>query len=147
MMPDEGNESMDTKKSPASQTESAKKAYRSPELSVFGDVRRLTAGGGGAKNDGLGMPATKACWIAEALYGVHAPRVVLVRAWLARCYGRGDWWALVLVPLYVRFGERIAVALGNSSFARKFFRLIFDHAVGRASREFAVERFSQREPA
>jgi hypothetical protein len=132
-------------KNSANQSKSAKKKYRSPTLSVFGDVRRLTGGGGGKLRDGAGGPRTRACWIAEALYGVHAPRVVLVRAWLARCYGRGDWWALAIVPLYVRFGERIAAIVRYSFLARELFRPIFDHAVRRAYFEFAANDFSPRE--
>lgn len=139
--------STDNRKTQTCLPESGKKAYRSPVLSMFGDVRRLTGGGGGTAGDGKGNPATKACWIAEALYGAHAPRVVLVRAWLARCYGRGDWWALAIVPLYTRFGERIAVVVRHSFFARQFFRPIFDRAVRRAYYEFSLEDFSQRERA
>jgi len=50
----------DRKKTPTGLPESRKKAYRSPVLSMFGDVRRLTAGGGGTAGDGKGKPATKA---------------------------------------------------------------------------------------
>lgn len=124
------------KNEPAPKSVPAKKAYRSPVLSTFGDVRRLTGGGRGAKNDFTGR-MTRTCWIAEALYGVQSPRVALVRAWLARCYQRGDGWALVVVPLYNRFGERIAAAVRTSSIARRIFRPVFDHAVRRAYREYA----------
>lgn len=37
-----------------------KKPYRSPRVFVYGDFRRLTATKGGAKNDGGGVPNSKA---------------------------------------------------------------------------------------
>ena len=45
------------KSTPRSQT---KKPYRTPRLVVHGDLRRLTMAKGGAKNDGGGVPRTKA---------------------------------------------------------------------------------------
>jgi hypothetical protein len=36
-----------------------RKAYESPRLRVYGDLRRLTLGGGGNKEDGKGGPTTK----------------------------------------------------------------------------------------
>lgn len=136
---------MDSKKKPAGQPKLTKKAYRSPVLSVYGDVRRLTGGGGGILGDSGGL-MTRNCWIAEALYGVHAPRVVLVRAWLARCYERGDWWAGFVVPLYGRFGERIAAVVRFSPLMQGILRPVFDHAVRQAYCEYAAETFSRREP-
>lgn len=39
----------------------AKKPYRSPRLTVHGDLRRLTLGGGGTKKEpGGGAPKTRA---------------------------------------------------------------------------------------
>lgn len=39
----------------------AKKPYRPPRLTVYGDLRRLTLGGGGTKREGgPGGPKTKA---------------------------------------------------------------------------------------
>ena len=133
---------MDSKKKSASQPKSARKAYRSPVLSVFGDIRRLTGGGGGVMMDAV--RATRACWIAEALYGSHAPRVVLVRAWLARCYERGDGWALVIVPLYRQFGERIAAAVRLFPLLQRILRPVFDRAVRRAYNEYALDIFARR---
>jgi hypothetical protein len=81
---------------------------------------------------------TKACWIAEALYGVHSPRVILVRNWLSRRYDRGDAWARVVVPLYRVFGRQIAAAVRRSSILAAAFRPLFDHAARRACAEYAA---------
>ncbi|MBL0141400.1 MAG: hypothetical protein IPP91_04895 [Betaproteobacteria bacterium] len=115
------------------QAKPAKRVYRTPVLSLFGDVRTLTFGGGGMGNDGVGMK-TKMCWIAEALYGVGTPRVILVRGWLTQSYHRRDAWARVTVPLYQRFGERVAAAIRLSPFLGYVFRPVFDQAVQKAFR-------------
>ena len=41
-------------------TSRAKKPYRTPRITVYGDLRRLTLAKGGAANDGGGKPRTKA---------------------------------------------------------------------------------------
>jgi hypothetical protein len=41
-------------------TPGAKKPYRPPRLTVYGDLRRLTLAKGGSSNDGGGKPKTKA---------------------------------------------------------------------------------------
>ncbi len=115
-----------------------KKPYRKPVLTVYGDVRRLTRGGGGTKNDGAGR-LTKACWIAEALYGLDSPRVVLVRSWLAKHYEKGDTWALAVVPLYRRFGQGAATVIRRFPWLGNVFRPVFDDAVRRAAEEYASD--------
>lgn len=39
--------------------EKKRKPYRPPRLSVYGDLRRLTAAKGGTRNDGGGKPKSK----------------------------------------------------------------------------------------
>jgi len=130
---------MENKNQLENQTGSSKKTYRSPELSLYGDVSQITRSGFGGTADLGGTPGmTMPCWIAEALYGVDAPRTLLVRAWLMESYKRGLSWALVVVPLYSRFGERLAVQARRHSSLQRLFRPVFDHAVRRAHREFAV---------
>ncbi|MBL0141401.1 MAG: hypothetical protein IPP91_04900 [Betaproteobacteria bacterium] len=134
---------MKSTKAAVPQAKPPKRVYRTPVLSLFGDVRHLTSGGGGMKNDGGGM-RSRMCWIAEALYGVDTPRVILVRGWLAECYGRGDAWALVVVPLYDRFGERAAAAIRVFPLLGHLFRPLFDAAVLMAHRDVR-EQASVRE--
>ncbi len=123
-----GNQPMDKIKDPIPPPAKPKKTYRAPVLSEYGDVRQLTSGAGGGKRDaGGGM--SRMCWIAEALYGYDTPRVLLVRGWLTRCYDRRIWWALAIVPLYVRFGERVAAAIRVFPGLRRLFRPAFDRAV------------------
>src|SRR5579864_3391515 len=95
---------------PSLGNEASKKKYERPQLVCYGAVAQLTRGGGGNGNDGGGVH-TKLCWIAEAIYGVDAPRTELVRVWLSECHEEGEPWSLVVVPLYRRFGQRIAAIL------------------------------------
>ena len=123
-----------------------RKPYSAPVFSKYGDVRRLTGGGGGPGADGGGGGAmTMVCWIAEALYGVDTPRVVLVRAWLARCFKRRDGWALFIVPLYVRFGQRVAAHVRTIPAMKWIFRPVFDRAVRRAYREYSTQAIARRD--
>ena len=125
-----------------------KKVYRSPVLSQYGDVKRLTGGGnGGAGDGGATAGKTKVCWVAEALYGIEAPSVVLVRAWLTTCSERRDWWAHIIVPLYARFGQRVASAILIFPAMKRIFRPVFDRAVRRAFQEYAVRAVARRDLA
>ena len=116
---------------------SAKKAYCPPELSSYGAVTQITRGGGGTTGDGGSTHTKLACWIAEALYGVDAPRTLLIRAWLTHCYNRQQTWALVVVPLYRRFGERVAAGVRSHAVLQRLFRPLFDRAVVCAHRDYA----------
>ena len=139
---------MDTikKVAPAPGSSPNRKAYKPPVLSQYGDVRRLTGGGGGNGVEGAGAgPMTMVCWIAESLYGVDTPRVLLVRAWLARCLERRDGWALVVVPLYSRFGRRVAAAIRVFPAMKRIFRPVFDRAVRRAFHEYSARAVAQRD--
>ncbi len=127
----------ETKSKDEGQRAAAKKAYSTPQLTFYGDVSQVTRGGGGTMGDAPGG-ATMMCWIAEALYGVDAPRTHLVRAWLRESYERRVSWALVVVPLYRRFGQRVAASVRRHSFLQSLFRRVFDHAVRKAHVEFAV---------
>ena len=136
---------MDGDAKPACQAPSVRKIYCSPVLIVYGDVRRLTSGGGGVMMNDLGVVGanTRPCWIAEVLYGVDSPRVILVRAWLSRCFERNVWWALAVVPLYVRFGRKVAFATSRSPFLQRILRPVFDRAVRGAYSEYAATAFAR----
>jgi hypothetical protein len=140
---------MDTTKKKVPQSgATSKKAYRPPVLSQYGDVKRLTGGMMGGSGDGAGTTGnSRICWIAETLYGMEAPRVTLVRGWLARCYDRREWWALFIVPLYSRFGQRVAAAIQAFPALKQIFRPIFDRTIRRAYQEYAVRAVAQRDPA
>lgn len=125
---------MDKIKDPTPPPAKLKKTYHAPVLSEYGDVRKLTSGGGGMNNDGGAF--TKMCWIAEALYGCDTPRVLLVRRWLTQCYDRRIWWALAIVPLYRQFGESVGAAIRAFPSLGRLFRPAFDHAVLRGFRAY-----------
>jgi hypothetical protein len=128
---------MEKNKSLQHQTGAPRKPYCGPELSLYGDVTQITRSGSGSGTDGGAPTMSKQCWIAEALYGVDAPRTLLVRAWLTERYDRCDVWALALVPLYRRFGQRVAAQVRRHSSLQRLFRPLFDHAVRQAHREYA----------
>ena len=114
-----------------------KKTYRPPELSNYGDITQITRGGGGTTGDGGATHTKVACWIAEALYGIDAPRTHLVRAWLRESYEHRERWALFVVPVYRRFGQSVARLVRSNSIAQRVFRPLFDRAVSCAHRDFA----------
>lgn len=119
-----------------------KKKYESPRVVCYGTVAKLTRGGTGNGSDGPTHPHTRTCWIAEVLYGIDAPRTQLVRAWLTECYERREPWSLVVVPLYRRFGQRVAGFLRTYPAFNCVFRPLFDLGVTRALRERARQTFT-----
>jgi hypothetical protein len=124
-------------KLPSRESQSGKKEYQSPRLVCYGSVAQLTRGGGGTLGDGMNTH-TRVCWIAEALYGVDAPRTQLVRSWLNECYEKRALWSLVVVPLYRRFGQRTALFLHSVPVFKNLFRPLFDLGVRRAHRDRAM---------
>jgi len=127
------------------QTQTRKRKYKAPRVICYGDVATVTRGSGHGKFDVHGT--SKNCWIAEALYGVDAPRTQLVRAWLTECYERREPWSLVVVPLYRRFGQRIAAFLRSWPVFKSMFRPLFDLGVRRAHRDSAAALLAMREAA
>jgi len=117
-----------------------KKTYHPPELSFYGDITEITRGANSNGSDGGGGSGShsKNCWIAEALYGVDAPRTHLVRSWLRECYQARERWALIAVPMYSRFGQQVAKLVRSYRVAQRLFRPLFDHAVNCAHREYAA---------
>lgn len=123
---------------PSRESDASKKKYQTPRLKFYGNVVQLTRGGGGNGADGTGHPHTKQCWIAETLYGVDAPRTLIMRAWLTECYERREPWSLVVVPLYRRFGQSIAACLRSYPVFKGLFRPLFDLGVRRAHQDRAA---------
>jgi hypothetical protein len=117
--------------------ERPRKRYSAPHLVYYGDVTQLTRGGGGTNGDGGGSMSMIACWIAEVLYGVDAPRTRLVRGWLTESYKRRDFIGRIVVPLYSRFGVAVAGLLRRRPVLQGAFRPLFDGAVKRAHQEYA----------
>jgi hypothetical protein len=122
---------------PSSTGEAGKKEYECPQLVCYGTVAQLTRGGGGGGRDANGQH-TKICWIAEAIYGVDAPRTQVVRWWLSECFRNREPWSLVVVPLYRRFGQRIAAFLQSFPVFKSLFRPLFDLGVKQAHRDGAT---------
>jgi hypothetical protein len=99
----------------------------------YGHVKDIVQGGGGSQNDPGTHNASKApCWIAEALYGVDAPRTLLVRAWLAEAYDRKCRGSF-LIGLYARYGRTIAALIRSGRVPGRLFVPLFDYLVVRAN--------------
>lgn len=127
---------------PGKQSQPGKKKYETPQMVCYGTVAKLTAGSTGGGSDGPTHPHTKMCWIAEVIYGVDAPPTHLIRAWLTDCYERREPWSLMVVPIYRRFGERVAGFLRTYPAFNCVFRPLFDLGVTRALRERARQTFT-----
>ena len=124
---------------PSPGSEAEKKKYQSPELRCYGHVAQLTKGGTGSGADAGGTgPHTKHCWIAEVIYGIDAPRTLLVRGWLTECYERREPWSMVVVPLYGCFGQHVAAIVRRYPILKSVFRPLFDIAVQRAHKDRAA---------
>jgi hypothetical protein len=119
------------------QNQGGKRKYKAPRVICHGDVATVTRGSGTGRLDSH-SGASKNCWIAEVIYGVDAPRTQLVRAWLSECYERREPWSLVVVPLYRRFGQRIAAFLRSCPVFKSVLRPLFDQGVRRAHRDRAA---------
>jgi len=118
-----------------------------PVRSKFGrvpDASAAIAGGSGHGTDGGAPGHSKHCLIAEVIHGVDTPRTQLVRARLTECYERREPWSLVVVPLYRRFGQRIAAFLRSWPVFKNVFRPLFDLGVRRARRDRAAALFAMR---
>ena len=115
------------------------KPYTPPRLVSHGHVKDIIQGGGGKKFDtgGAGAPGnSKACWVAEALYGVEDPRTLLLRAWLSTVYEeRRPGWQFV--ALYARVGRQTARLIEQGALPRGLFRPLFDALVNKALDESA----------
>ena len=126
----------------ASRPSPRKKPYAPPRLIAYGHVKDIIQGGGGNKASDTGGSkgfgnSKKACWIAEALYGVEDPRTHLLRAWLSSRYDarRAGW---PLIALYATAGRQVAALISRGLLPRAPFRLLFDALVERALDDSAL---------
>jgi len=117
-----------TGNAPESRLAAPRKPYAPPRLVSYGSVKDIVQGGGGTKSDGAGKPNTKTCWVAEALYGVDAPRTTLLRAWVTRQHIERGRWRL-FAALYSRYGRAAAGAIHRRRLPRHWVRPLFDFLV------------------
>jgi hypothetical protein len=106
-----------------------KKPYSPPRLACYGTLEDIVKGRGGTKSDTAG---SKACWIAEALYGVDAPRTFLVRAWLTDIHDQKRRGAC-LVSLYIKVGRAVGAMTARSRILQRLLRPLFDTLVRAAA--------------
>lgn len=105
-----------------------------------GWFQNLTAGMNAAGNvaGAAAKIAQGGCWIAEALYGELDPRTALLRSWLNQEFRETPLGAIVM-PLYLRFGKLIALAVRLSTRVRNKLRPLFDQALAAAMKERGLE--------
>jgi hypothetical protein len=105
-----------------------------------GWFQNLTAGMNAAANVAKSvMPGgITGCWIAEALYGERDPRTALLRSWLNQEFRETPLGAIVM-PLYLRFGKIVALAVRLSTRVRNKLRPLFDQALAAAMQERGLE--------
>jgi hypothetical protein len=113
-------------------TAKGKKPYSPPRVVSYGHVKDIVQGGGGTKNEpGAGNPNTRACWIAEALYGAGSARTTLLRWWVLETYDRQTpGWQLA--ALYTKWGRSIAALIDRGYVPRRMLRPLIDRLVRRA---------------
>jgi hypothetical protein len=126
---------MNTDRQPSRSVPLTRKPYAKPQLICYGHVKDIVQGGGGNMCDATGNN-TKACWIAEALYGVDAPRTLLIRAWLSEVYDERRRWSF-LISLYRTFGRRVAGLIQRGRLPARLFVPLFDHLVVKATDDLA----------
>jgi hypothetical protein len=88
-------------------------------------------GGGGNMCDATGNN-THSCWIAEVLYGIDAPRTLLIRGWLSALDDQGCRWRF-LISLYRIYGRRVAGLIQRGHLPARLFVPLFDHLVVKAT--------------
>jgi len=114
-----------------------RKPYVKPRVISYGHVKDIVQGGGGTQNDPSTHQASKApCWIAEALYGIDAPRTLLVRGWLVEAYDRKCRWSF-LISLYSRYGRTLAGLIRRGRLPARLFVPLFDFLVVKAHADTA----------
>jgi len=108
----------------------ARKPYTTPRLISYGHVKDVVQGANGMMVDASGS-RSKTCWIAEALYGVHDPRTLVVRAWLTTVLvERRPGWRFV--ELYGRVGAATAALIRRGILPRQLFLPLFDRLFAQA---------------
>ena len=119
----------DSTKNTDTTSEPARKPYSPPRLVAYGHVKDIVQGGTGMGSDA--PDHSKACWIAEVLYGAADPRTHLLRAWLTVVYDeRRPGW--MFVALYRTFGRSTAALIARGLLPRWAFQALFDTLVEKA---------------
>ena len=131
-----------TKKTPDANATNRRKPYTPPRLVSYGHVKDVVQGAVGGMVDG---DTTRMCRVAEALYGVHDPRTLVLRGWLAAVRsGRKPGWPLV--DIYTRIGPPVARLIEGGYLPRRAFRPLFDRLAATAFTRWARTIRDDRHP-
>lgn len=115
---------------PASRPRDRKKPYARPRVVTYGHVKDVVKGALANGNDSGGN-RSKNCWVAEALYGIDAPRTLIVRSWLTEMAASTRRWRL-FSSVYTLTGRRVASMIRRGRLPRMPFRMLFDALVAKA---------------
>jgi hypothetical protein len=86
-----------------------------------------------AAGQAAGAYAKTGCFVAAELFGGwEDPRTVLMRRWLHEEYAKSSPFGAILVALYVRFGEYVAIAIRRSIILRRLASKVFEAGLRRA---------------
>jgi hypothetical protein len=113
-----------------------RKPYTKPRLTYYGHVKHIVQGQGGTGNDGGPSGHSRPCWIAEVLYGVDAPRTLLLRGWLTDAYDRRCRWSF-LISVYRIAGRTVAGLIRRGRLPSRLFIPLFDYLIVKANHDTA----------
>ncbi len=99
-------------------------------LQAGGTVGSAALTGKGSKG-GLPSGDPSICWIAEVIYGHDDYRTQVVRQWLKGDFRRTRLGSII-IPLYQRYGKRVAAVVKRSIILKAFFRPLFDRVFSNA---------------
>ena len=115
-----------------------KRPYQPPKLVEYGDLQKLTRNGANGSGDGNNsghVDQSKACWIAQALFGVDDPRTHILRAWLNGIYAQSTAGKVVMAT-YRAVGRQVAAVAKRSSALRAVLRPLFVRGLRRAQAHY-----------
>lgn len=81
-----------------------------------------------------GSAALKACWIAEAIYGVDDPRTHLMRYWMNHVWAKESKVGALVMKVYLAIGQSVAKLVRRSLIVRSMFQPLFDAGLRRAQK-------------
>lgn len=106
-------------------------AYKSSQSSQLLGALGGIASGVGSAFSGVGTKAL-GCWIAEAMYGVHAVETARIRLWLNFEFTKSLHGRIVM-SLYRMFGRQVASLVRTNTAIRHAMKPLFDAALIRAN--------------
>lgn len=106
--------------------------YNAGQLAAQQQASMLNFFSGLAGTVGGMFDPIKLCWVAEAVYGQHDPRTILVRQWLTNVWRKQSIVGACVMLLYRIIGKPTAWVVKRSATLQRLFKPLFDAALRRA---------------